>query len=53
MFCLLGSLGNENRRQTRRRLRCIRDALRDQEYRDALIKPLQLFGFLNERRCAL
>jgi hypothetical protein len=52
MFCLLGCLGNENRRQSRRRLRCIHDAFRDQAYRDASIKPLQLFGFLNERRCA-
>jgi hypothetical protein len=46
----LGCLGNENRFQTR--LRCIQYAFRHQEHLDASIKPLQLFGFLNEPRYA-
>jgi hypothetical protein len=33
-------------------LRCIQYAFRYQEHLDVLIKPLQLFGFLNEMRCA-
>jgi hypothetical protein len=52
MFCPLGCLGNENRFQTRGRLRCIQYASRHQEHLDALIKPLQLFGLLNGRRYA-
>jgi hypothetical protein len=39
----LGCLGNENRFQTRRRLRRIQYAFRQQEHLDASIKPLQLF----------